>query len=133
MNVSIQLLDYNALAICTYNLSYVGAMETKLYCITGIVRGRKVSRIALLAVVREKTFAIQAISYIKIPTEIKSARKHSRNFSSADDSRYTVHNSCNMYIRDLPDMYALSPRASGIHIRQIPMPMLQLLHIKLKC
>ena len=24
-----------------------------------------------------------------------------------------------MYIRDLPDMYALSPRASGIHIRQI--------------
>ena len=43
-----------------------------------------------------KTFAIQAISYIKIPAEIKSVRKHSRmlpdsrNFSSADDSRYTV-------------------------------------------
>ena len=27
---------------------------------------------------------------------------------------------CNMCTRDLPDIYALSPRASGIHIRQIP-------------
>ena len=27
---------------------------------------------------------------------------------------------CNMCTRDLPDMYALGPRASGIHIRQIP-------------
>ena len=32
---------------------------------------RKVSRIAFFAVVCEKTFAIQAISYIKIPAEIK--------------------------------------------------------------
>ena len=36
-----------------------------------------------------------------------------------------MHNSCNMAIHDLPDVYALSPwacgpRASGIHIRQIP-------------
>ena len=36
-----------------------------------------------------------------------------------------IHNTCNMGARDLPDMYALSPqacgpRASGIHIRQIP-------------
>ena len=70
-----------------------------MYRITGIVRGRKVSRIAIFAVVRVKTFAIQAISYIKSPAEIKSARKHSRmlpdsrnlqNFSPADDSRYTV-------------------------------------------
>ena len=35
------------------------------------------------------------------------------------------HLSCNMGRRDLPDMYARSPRAcgpraSGIHIRQIP-------------
>ena len=35
-----------------------------------------------------------------------------------------IHNTCNMAIRDLPDMYALSPRASGprdlgIRIRQI--------------
>ena len=35
-----------------------------------------------------------------------------------------IHNTCNMAIRDLPDMYAQSPRAvgpraSGIHIRQI--------------
>ena len=28
-------------------------------------------------------------------------------------------NSCNMGTRDLPDMYAQSPRAEGIHIRQI--------------
>ena len=65
----------------------------------GIIRGRKVSRIPFFAIVREKTSTIQAISYIKILAEIKSARKHSRmvpdprnsrNFSSADDSRYTV-------------------------------------------
>ena len=36
-----------------------------------------------------------------------------------------LHITCNMCTRDLPDMYALSPRAcgpraSGIHIRQIP-------------
>ena len=65
----------------------------------GVIRGRKVSRIAFFAIVRMKTFAIQAISYTKIPAKIKSARKHlrmlpdlrnSQNFSSADDSRYTV-------------------------------------------
>ena len=31
-----------------------------------------------------------------------------------------IHDTCNMGACDLPDMYALSPRASGIHIRQIP-------------
>jgi len=36
-----------------------------------------------------------------------------------------LHISCNMCTRDLPDMYALSPRACGpqalgMHIRQIP-------------
>ena len=36
-----------------------------------------------------------------------------------------IHSTCNMAIRDLPDMYTLSPRACGpqalgIHIRQIP-------------
>ena len=36
-----------------------------------------------------------------------------------------IHITCNMCSRDLPDMYALSPRACspralGIHIRQIP-------------
>ena len=30
-----------------------------------------------------------------------------------------VANSCNIGISDLPDMYAQSPRAEGIHIRQI--------------
>ena len=70
-----------------------------LYRITGIIRGRKVSRITFFAIVREKTFTIQSISYIKIPAEIKCARKHSRmlpnlrnsqTFSSADNPRYTV-------------------------------------------
>ena len=37
----------------------------------GIIHGRKVSRIAFFAIVREKTFAIQATSYIKIPAEKK--------------------------------------------------------------
>ena len=53
-------------------------MVCSKYRITGIIRGRKVSQITFFAVVREKTFAIQAISYIKIPAKIKSARKHSR-------------------------------------------------------
>ena len=30
-----------------------------------------------------------------------------------------LHISCDIGTRDLPDMYALSPRALGIHIRQI--------------
>ena len=30
-----------------------------------------------------------------------------------------LHISCNMSTRDLPDMYASSPQALGIHIRQI--------------
>ena len=30
-----------------------------------------------------------------------------------------ICNSCNMGARDLPDMYARSPRDEGIHIRQI--------------
>ena len=30
-----------------------------------------------------------------------------------------LHISCNIGTRDLPDMYALGPRALGIHIRQI--------------
>ena len=29
-----------------------------------------------------------------------------------------AHNSYTMCIRGLPDMYTLSPRASGVHIRQ---------------
>ena len=31
-----------------------------------------------------------------------------------------IHNTCNMGARYLSDMYALSPLASDIHIRQIP-------------
>ena len=31
-----------------------------------------------------------------------------------------ICNICNMGMRDLPDMYTHSPRAKGIHIRQIP-------------
>ena len=76
-------------------------MPVSVYRITGIIRGRKILQITFFAIVREKTFAIQAISYIKIPAEIKSAWKHSRmlpdlwnsqNFSSADNSHYTVVN-----------------------------------------
>ena len=45
-----------------------------------------------------------------------------------------LHNTSNICICDLPDMNALIPRACsfwalGIHIRQIPMPMLQPLHV----
>ena len=29
-----------------------------------------------------------------------------------------IHNNYTMYIRGLPDMYTLGPRASGVHIRQ---------------
>ena len=42
-----------------------------MYRITGIIRGRKLSQITFFAIVREKTFVIQAISYIKILAEIK--------------------------------------------------------------
>ena len=78
---------------------FIQYKQTVKYRITGIIRRRKVLQIAFFAVVCEKTFAIQVISYIKIPAEIKSARKHlrmlpdlqnSRNFSSTDDSCYTV-------------------------------------------
>jgi len=34
---------------------------------------------------------------------------------------------CNMCTCDLPDMYSQGPKAEGIHIRQIPHAMLQLL------
>ena len=47
-----------------------------IYRITGIIHRRKVLRISFFAIVREKTFAIQAISYIKILVEIESAIKH---------------------------------------------------------
>ena len=36
-------------------------------------------------------------------------------------------NSCNMGTSDLPDMYAQSLRAEGMHIRQSRVPMLQLI------
>ena len=52
------------------------AGKVTTYRITGIIRRRKVSRIIFFAIVHEKTFAIQAISYTKIPAEVKSARKH---------------------------------------------------------
>ena len=34
-------------------------------------------------------------------------------------SEHGTCNSCNMGMSDLPDMYARSPRAEGIHIRRI--------------
>ena len=72
-----QLLDYKALPICTYNLANkcdIYLWDSNYWC---CYYGNKV-----------------------------------------------IHNTCNMAIRDLPDMYTLSPRACGpralgIHIRQI--------------
>ena len=51
------------------------------YRITGIIRGRKVSRFAFFAVVREKTFAIQAISYNKNSGRYKKCKKTFANTS----------------------------------------------------
>ena len=45
-----------------------------IYCITGIIRGRKVLRITFFAIVHEKTFVIQTISYINILAKLKSAK-----------------------------------------------------------
>ena len=54
-----------------------------------------------------ETFAIQTIPYIKIPAEIKSARKHFRmlpdsqnsgTFSSANNSHYMVYHFCSEII-----------------------------------
>ena len=74
------LSDYTDLEVMDEDNMFICSecnKKVSYYRITEIVRGRKVSRIAFFAVVRKKTFAIQAISYIKIPAEIKSARKHS--------------------------------------------------------
>ena len=71
-------------------------MNSERVPITGIIHGRKISQITFFVIVCKKTFAIQAISYIKIPAKIKMARKHlqmlpdSRTFSSADNSHYTA-------------------------------------------
>ena len=94
------------LALLTPNTMFTCSCISVSYHITGIIRGRKVSRITFFAIVHEKTLMIQAISYIKIPAEIESARKcsrllpHSRNsrtFSSADNSHYTVITNICMY------------------------------------
>ena len=93
---------------CTVLINCYSCQEA--YCITGIIRRRKLSRITFFAIVHKKTFAIQAISYIKIPAKIKSARKHSqmlpdsrnsRNFSSTDDSRYTVSDFFKLYNKEI--------------------------------
>ena len=68
------------------------------YHISGIIRGRKVLQITFFAIVREKTFAIQAISSIKIPTKIKVQENILECFQihkicklfSVDNSHYTV-------------------------------------------
>ena len=43
-------------------------------------------------------------------------------------STYHKYNSYNMGTSALPDMYARSPRAEAIHIRQSRVPMLQLIY-----
>ena len=61
---------------------------------------KKVLQITFFAIVHEKTFMIQVISYIKLLAKIKSAKKHSQNlpdsrnlqnFSSMDNSHYTAY------------------------------------------
>ena len=84
-------------------LAFYG-LHYDIYRILGIICGRKVSRITFFAIVHEKTFMIQAISYIKTPAEIKSARKHlrmlpdSQTFSFADNFHYTVNFCCMMIL-----------------------------------
>ena len=51
------------------------------YRITGIIRGRKVSRIAFFAIVREKTFAIQVISLYKNSGRDRKCKKTFANAS----------------------------------------------------
>ena len=45
------------------------------YRISGIIHGRKVLRITFFTIVREKTFAIQTIIFIKVPAEVKKCKK----------------------------------------------------------
>ena len=80
MNVSTQLLDHKALAICTYNL--VNKCDNHLW---------------------------------------------DKNYLCCYYGNKVIHNTCNMAIHDLPDMYALELQAciSGKSL----MAMLQLLHV----
>ena len=52
-----------------------------VYRISGIIRGRKASRITFFTIVYEKTFTIQAILYIKILAKIKKCKKTFTNAS----------------------------------------------------
>ena len=52
-----------------------------IYRITGIIRGRKVSRIAFFAVVCKKTFAIQVISLYKNSGQDRKCKKTFANAS----------------------------------------------------
>ena len=51
------------------------SMKNNTYRISGIIRGRKFSQITFFTIVREKTFAIQAILYIKISGRHKMCKK----------------------------------------------------------
>ena len=50
---------------------------------------------------------------------ISTADAGEEGFSACPHTK-VLHICCNMCIQDLPDMYAQSPKAEGIHIRQIP-------------
>ena len=54
------------------------------------------------------------------PLLYKEAEILTSNFRQIIRVPEVLHITCNICTHDLPDMYALSPWASGIHIRQIP-------------
>ena len=84
MNISTQLLDYNASVICTYNL--MNKCDNCLW---------------------------------------------DSNYWCCYYGNKVIHNTCNMCISDLPDMYALIPLA--LILDKSVMSMLQLLHNQLNC
>ena len=67
--------------VLSYHNTTLPNTKSRLYRISGIIRGRKVSRITFFTIVREKTFVIQAVSYIKTPAEIKKSKKTFANAS----------------------------------------------------
>ena len=92
-----------------------------------IVRGGKLSRLHDL-VIRGRTFAI--VQQFETPYNRKKkirwktfairglSAKTTKVFHRERFALYGI--TCNMCSHDVPDMYALSPWALGIHIRQIP-------------
>ena len=107
---SLVLTNSNTTVMCKINLAFpsVLLLSGNNYRISGIIRGRKVSQITFFTIVWEKTFAIQAVLYIKIPSEIKKCKKAFANssrfakftnfFSRRQFSIYGIINSDNFVV-----------------------------------